>query len=60
VHAASILHLEDKPVITFDIMEWAREVWVALAVIHHTSDMSSKLNVKETFSTFNNEPTNMK
>jgi hypothetical protein len=41
-------------------LEWAREVWVALAVIHHTLDMSGKLNAKEMLDLFNYESTNMK
>ncbi len=48
-HAALILHLEDNQLIYGISLEWTREVLVALVVIHHTSDMSSKLNVKETF-----------
>ncbi len=46
-HAALIPHLEDNQLIYVISLEWAREVWVALAVIHHTSSMSSKLNIKE-------------
>jgi hypothetical protein len=59
-HAALILHMEDNQLIFVISLEWTREVWVAQTVIHHTSDMSSKLNVKETFNSFNYESTNMK
>ena len=59
-HAALILHLEDNQLIHVISLEWAREVWVALAVMHHTSSMSSKLNIKETFNTFCYQSANMK
>jgi hypothetical protein len=59
-HVALILHLEDSQLIHVISLEWAREVWVALAVIHHTSNVPSKLNVKEMFTTFNYESTNTK
>jgi hypothetical protein len=61
-HAALILHLEDNQLIYVYVisLEWAREVWVALAVIHHTSSISSKLNIKEMFNTFCYQSTNMK
>jgi hypothetical protein len=55
-----ILHLEDNQLIHVISLEWAQEVWIALAVIHHTLDISSKLDVKEMFNTFNYELTKMK
>jgi hypothetical protein len=59
-HVALILHLEDNPLIHVISLEWAWEVWLALLVIHHSPDMSSKQNVTEMFNRFNYESTNMK
>jgi hypothetical protein len=59
-HAALTLHLEDNQLIHVISLECAREVWVALAVMHHTSSMSGKLNIKEMFHTFCCQSTNMK
>jgi hypothetical protein len=52
--SALITHLTDNQLIHATSLEWARKVWIALAV------MSSKLNIKEMLNTFNYESTNMK
>jgi hypothetical protein len=52
-HVTLILYLEDNQLIHVISFKWTRGVWAALEVIRHTSDMSSKLNVKEMFNTFN-------
>jgi hypothetical protein len=59
-HAALILHLEDNQLIHIISLEWPREVWVALAFMHHTSSMSSKLNIKEMLNTFYYQSSKMK
>ena len=51
-HAAIVLNLSDTQLMHVITTISAREAWGALAQVHRTQDMASRLRLKEKFATF--------